>query len=162
RVRALASGARDEEIARAQARVASAEQALALEDSRLDKRVLRASIAGTVLDTYIEPGEVVGAGAAVATIIDRRRPYADVFVPVGRAATITVGAPVALALEGAAAEVGGKVERVFPHAEFTPRFVYSPRERPNLMMRVRVRLDDPERRLFAGLPAYARIDGAPR
>lgn len=162
RLRALSSGAREEEVARAQARVASAEQALALEDSRLDKRVLRASIAGSVLDTYIEPGEVVAAGVAIATLIDRLEPYADVFVPVGRASAITVGAPVSLALEGAPAEVTGKVERVFSHAEFTPRFVYSPRERPNLMMRVRVRLHDPERRLFAGLPAYARIDGVAR
>lgn len=161
RVRALSTGARDEEIARAQARVASAEQALALEDSRLDKRVLRASIAGTVLDTYIEPGEVVGAGVAIATVIDRLQPYADVFVPVARASTITVGAPVSLAIEGTTTEVAGAVERVFPHAEFTPRFVYSPRERPNLMMRVRVRLRDPERRLFAGLPAYARIAAGP-
>ncbi len=43
RVRLLASGARDEELERARARVASAEQALALEDARIDKRILRAS-----------------------------------------------------------------------------------------------------------------------
>jgi HlyD family secretion protein len=155
RVRLLVSGARHEELDRAKARVASAEQALALEDERLDKRILRASIDGTVLDTYIEPGEVVAAGAAIATVIDRRRPYADVFVPVDRAAAISVGAPASLRVEGAAAETAGEVERVFPHAEFTPRFIYSPRERPNLMIRVRVRLRDPEQKLFAGLPAYA-------
>lgn len=157
RLRALSAGARDEELTRAAARVASAEQALALEDARLDKHVLRAPQAGTVLDTYVEPGEVVGAGVAIATLVDRTRPYADVFVPVPRAAAITVGAPAAIAVEGGAAEVPGAVERVFPHAEFTPRFVYSPRERPYLMIRVRVRLDDRERRLFAGLPAYARL-----
>jgi HlyD family secretion protein len=159
RVRLLASGATTEELDRAKARVASAEQALALEDARLDKRVLRASIAGTVLDTYIEPGEVVVAGAAIATIIDRQRPYADVFVPVDRAAALTIGAPASLRVEGASGETAGEIERVFPHAEFTPRFVYSPRERPNLMMRVRVRLRDPEKKLFAGLPAYAALGG---
>jgi HlyD family secretion protein len=160
RVRLLASGASTEELDRARARVASAEQALSLEDARLDKRVLRASIAGTVLDTYIEPGEVVAAGAVVATVIDRQRPYADVFVPVDRAAALTVGAPASLRVEGAPGETAGEIERVFPHAEFTPRFVYSPRERPNLMMRVRVRLRDPDRKLFAGLPAYAALGGA--
>ena len=51
----------------------------------------------------------------------------------------------------------GAVEWIAPHAEFTPRFVYSPRERPNLTVRVRVRLDDPEGRLHAGLPAYAEL-----
>ncbi|HUQ03214.1 MAG TPA: HlyD family efflux transporter periplasmic adaptor subunit [Kofleriaceae bacterium] len=160
RVRLLASGATTEELDRARARVASAEQALSLEDARLDKRILRASIAGTVLDTYIEPGEVVATGAVVATVIDRERPYADVFVPVDRAATLAVGAPASLRVEGAPGETAGEIERVFPHAEFTPRFIYSPRERPNLMMRVRVRLRDPDKKLFAGLPAYAQLGAA--
>ncbi len=160
RVHLLASGATSEELDRAKARVASAEQSLLLEDARLDKRILRASIAGTVLDTYIEPGEVVAAGAVVATVIDRQRPYADVFVPVDRAAALTVGAPASLRVEGAPGETAGEIERVFPHAEFTPRFIYSPRERPNLMMRVRVRLRDPDKKLFAGLPAYAQMGAA--
>jgi HlyD family secretion protein len=160
RVRLLANGARGEELARSAARIASAEQALALEDARLEKRTLRASTAGTVLDTYVEPGEVVAAGAAIATVVDRKRPYADVFVPVARAASLTIGAPASLAVEGGHTAVAGTVERVFPHAEFTPRYVYSPRERPNLMIRVRVRLDDPEQHLFAGLPAYATLGAA--
>lgn len=161
RLRALSAGARVEELARAAARVAQAEQALALEEARLDKRILRAPVGGTVLDTYVEPGEVVAVGAPIATVIDRRRPYADIFVPVADTPRLAIGAPVAVTVEGAPGEVAGTVERVFSHAEFTPRFVYSPRERPNLMMRVRVRLLDPDRRLYAGLPAYARA-GAPR
>jgi HlyD family secretion protein len=161
RVRLLANGARNEELARAQARVDSAQQALSLEDAKLEKRILHAPLGGTVLDTYIEPGEVVAPGTVIAKVIDRTRPYADVFVPVDRAAALTVGTPVTLSIEGATATTAGEVERIFPHAEFTPRFVYSPRERPNLMIRVRVRLRDPDRKLFAGLPAYARIGTAP-
>jgi HlyD family secretion protein len=157
RVRALASGARDEEVARAAARVALAEQSLALEDKKLDKRVLVAPVAGTVLDTYVDPGEIATPGGPVASIVDRRHPYADVFVPVEDAPAIRIGAPVALALEGVTGEYPGTVERVFPHAEFTPRYVYSPRERPNLMIRVRVRLTDETGALHAGLPAFVRI-----
>jgi HlyD family secretion protein len=92
----------------------------------------------------------------VASLIDRRRPYADVFVPVAEVPALRVGAAMAVSVEGDPHEVAGTVERVFPHAEFTPRFVYSPRERPNFMVRVRVRLDDAEGRLHAGLPAYAQ------
>ena len=46
---------------------------------------------------------------------------------------------------------------MLPETEFTPKFLFSPRERPNLVVRVRVRVDDPERRLHAGVPAFARI-----
>ena len=157
RARALAAGARDEEVARAAARVALAEQAVELENKKLTKRQLSSPVAGTVLDTYVDAGEIAVAGAPVATVVDRRHPYADVFVPVADAPRFTVGAPVALAVEGTAGEHPGAVERVFPHAEFTPRFVYSPRERPNLMMRVRVRLTDETGALHAGLPAYVRL-----
>jgi HlyD family secretion protein len=157
RVRALASGARDEEVARAAARVALAEQALELEDKRLGKRKLVTPVAGTVLDTYLDPGELATPGAPVASVVDRRHPYADVFVPVAEAPAFQVGAPVALSLEGLPGEHPGTVERVFPHAEFTPRYVYSPRERPNLMIRVRVRLTDETGAMHAGLPAYVRL-----
>ena len=157
RSRVLTKGARGEELARAQSRVALAEEALALEDKKLEKRVVTSPVAGTVLDTFLDPGEIAGAGATVAAIVDRRHPYADVFVPVDEAPRLRIGAAMTIAVEGAATEAAGTVERVFPRAEFTPRYVYSPRERPNLVIRVRVRITDDTGALHAGLPAYARL-----
>jgi HlyD family secretion protein len=157
RLSAMARGARVEEIARLDARVAEAEDAVAVADRQLERHVLIAPIDGAVLDTYPEVGEVLQQGAPVLSIVDRSRPYADVFVPVSDAPKIKLGAPMAIAVEGDPREVSGVVERVYPQLEFTPRFVYSPRERPNQLMRVRVRLDDKEGRLHAGMPAYARL-----
>lgn len=147
-------GTRREELVRARARVALAEEALALEERRLEKRTLTAPVAGEVLDVYPEAGEIVAAGAPVLSLVDRTRPYADVFVPVAEVARIEVGAPMRMLVEGGLA-VAGRVELVAAHAEYTPRFVYSPRERPNLTVRVRVRLHDPSGRLHAGVPVYA-------
>ncbi|HRC58876.1 MAG TPA: HlyD family efflux transporter periplasmic adaptor subunit, partial [Kofleriaceae bacterium] len=127
---------------------------------RLGKRVLLAPAAGSILDTYMELGEVLVAGTPVATLVDRRRPYADIFVPVVEIPRLQVGDAMTLLVEGLERPALGKVERIYPHAEFTPRFVYSPRERPNLMQRVRVRIEDPDGHLAAGLPAYAS-KGAP-
>jgi HlyD family secretion protein len=73
------------------------------------------------------------------------------------APAIKVGDAARLRVEGLAEDVAGVVELVYPEAEFTPRFVFSPRERPNLVIRVRVRLEDPQGRLHAGLPAYVRF-----
>lgn len=153
----LAHGARVEEIARLDARVAEAEDAVEVADRQLDRHVLVSPIDGAVLDVYPEVGEVLQPGAPVLSIIDRRRPYADVFVPVADAPKMKLGAPMMIAVEGDAHEVPGVIERVYPQLEFTPRYVYSPRERPNQLMRVRVRLDDKEERLHAGMPAYARL-----
>jgi len=154
---AMARGARVEEIARADARVAEAEDAVAVADRQLEKHVLLAPIDGAVLDVYPEVGEVLQAGSPVLSIVERTRPYADVFVPVKDAPKIKLGAPMSITVEGDSKEVPGVVERVYPQLEFTPRFVYSPRERPNLLMRVRIRLDDKDGRLHAGMPAYARL-----
>ena len=51
----------------------------------------------------------------------------------------------------------GKVEYVAQRTEFTPRFLFSEQERPNLVVRVRVRVDDDQERLHAGVPAFATI-----
>jgi HlyD family secretion protein len=154
RVRALRSGARTEEIGQATARVAQADQVLRVSDTRVQKRTLAAPIDGVVQEVYIENGEMAGAGAPVLSLADVRHPYADVFVPVPQAPGVKVGQRALLRVEGLAGDVPGVVELVYPEAEFTPRFVFSPRERPNLVIRVRVRLEDTEGRLHAGLPAY--------
>jgi HlyD family secretion protein len=154
RLRVLRKGARVEEIERAAARVAQASQVVSLSDLRVQKRTLTAPTDGIIQDVYLLGGEMAGAGVAVASLADVRHPYADVFVPVPAAPGVKVGDAAHLRVEGLPGEAVGVVELVYPQAEFTPRFVFSPRERPNLVIRVRVRLDDAEGRLHAGLPAY--------
>lgn len=160
RLRALRKGARVEEIDRAAARVAQASEALALDDTRLGKRALTAPADGIVQDVYLQSGELAAAGMPVVSLVDTRHPYADVFVPVADAPHVRIGDAASLRVEGLATLARGAVELIYPEAEFTPRFVFSPRERPNLMVRVRVRLDDPDGRLHAGLPAYVTFGEA--
>jgi len=156
-LRELVRGTRSEELRRVEERVAVARENLVLAERALDKYVLVAPIAGAVIDVYPELGEVVAAGTPVVSLVVRGRPYADVFVPVSDAPKVRLGAAVEVVVEGDPRAVQGVVERIYPHLEFTPRFVYSPRERPNLVVRVRIRIDDREGRLHAGLPAYARL-----
>jgi HlyD family secretion protein len=158
RLAAAKSGSRLEEVRAASARVQGAQAALALEERRLTRLVLRAPYAGVVLDTHTEPGEVLGAGAPVATLGEPRRPYVDLYVPEPRVAAIRVGSRASLRLDGVPAPFAGVVIDVGHRTEFTPRFLYSPRERPNLVVRVRVDIDDPEERLREGLPVRATIE----
>jgi len=161
RLRALRKGARNEEVARAAARVAQASSALELDDRRIEKRTLAAPSDGVVQDVYLQAGEIAGAGVPVLAIADVARPYADVFVPVPEVPRLALGDAAALRVEGLGADAAGVVELIHAEAEFTPRFVFSPRERPNLVVRVRVRIDDRTGRLHAGLPAYATFGPPP-
>jgi HlyD family secretion protein len=157
RLRALKHGARPDERAGAEAEAAAAAAAVQLEETRLAKHQLHALGPGTVLDRHVEPGEVVGAGSPVVTVADTRRPYVEVFVPQAALAGIRVGGPASVRTDSSSQPLPGRVELISPRTEFTPRFLFSERERPNLVIRVRVRVADPQQRLHAGVPAFVEI-----
>jgi HlyD family secretion protein len=157
RLASLQRGARTEEIARARSRVEGTASAIALEDERIARHALRAHGPGEVLDIHVEPGELTGPGSPVVTVADTTRPYVEVFVPQGELDGIRAGAKATVQIDSTKETLSGSVEHVGSRTEFTPRYIFSERERPNLVVRVRVRVVDPERRAHAGVPAFVSI-----
>ena len=158
RLLALRAGARTQEVRAALARSSQAHAALEAADARLARFTLKSEIAGAVLDTHVEPGEVVQVGTPVASLGETRRPYLDVFVPQGELTGIRVGVPAQVRTDSQrAARFRGAVEMVGRTVEFTPRYLFSEKERANLVVRVRIDLQDPQEALHAGVPAFARI-----
>jgi HlyD family secretion protein len=154
------SGARREEIA-AQSSQAEASLALLEAQQRRESRyVITAPISGDVLDHHHEPGEVVGAGAPIVTLADTSRPYAEVFVPQAELSRVARGARARVRVDARAEALAAQVESIARRVEFTPRYLFSERERPNLVVRVRVRIDDPQHLLQAGVPARVTFDPA--
>ena len=159
RFKALRGGARSDELDAADARVQAAEAAVALVDARLARYALHSPVAGDVIDVHVKTGELVGPGSAAVTIADLSHPYVDVFAPQGKLQNVAVGAAASLRVDGVSAPLTGRIEHVFPNTEFTPRYLFSESERPNLVVRVRVRVDDPKHRLHGGVPAFVRLLG---
>jgi HlyD family secretion protein len=157
RLASLQRGARSEELDRARARLEGATNAVALADERLARHVLRAQGPGEVLDVHIEPGELASVGAPVVTLADTTHPYVEVFVPQGELGGIRTGAKATVRVDASKDSLPGVVEHVASRTEFTPRYIFSERERPNLVVRVRVRVEDPEKRIHAGVPAFVTI-----
>lgn len=154
---ALKAGARSQEVKMALARSSQAHAELDAEDARLARFVLRAEIAGDVLDTHVEPGEVVRPGTPVATLGETRRPYLDVFVPQGELSGVRTGAAASVRVDASTGRFHGAVEMVGRTVEFTPRYLFSEKERPNLVVRVRIALEDPDEKLHAGVPGFAEL-----
>lgn len=156
-LRALKQGARRPEIRSA----AEREQALAavaqMQKVRLARYRLVANADGVVTDVHAEAGEVVASGAPVITMADLRRPYAEVFVPEGEVTKVAVNHKASARVDGLSHPLSGRVEHIAARAEFTPRYLFSERERPNLVFRVRVQIDDPEETLRAGLPVFVTL-----
>lgn len=157
RVAALKAGARSQEVKAALARSSQAHAALDAEEARLARFVLRSEIAGEVLDTHVEPGEVVQPSTPVATLGETRRPYVDVFVPQGDLDGLKPGVKAQVRVDALKERLPGSVEMVGRTVEFTPRYLFSEKERPNLVVRVRVDVDDPGEKLHAGVPAFAEL-----
>jgi HlyD family secretion protein len=154
-------GPRREEVV---AQLSQAEASAALLDAQ-ERRArgfeLTAPIAGDVLDHHHEPGEVVGAGSPIVTLADTSRPFAEVFVPQADLARVSRGAPAQVRVDARAEPLPALVESIARRVEFTPRYLFSERERPNLVVRVRVRIDDRGHQLQAGVPARVRFEPLP-
>jgi HlyD family secretion protein len=163
RLRELQAGARRQEIERAEAQAEVAGQQAKLGEERVGRYALRALEDGVVVDVHVEPGEVVAAGAPVCTVADTKHPYADVFIPQAALGKLRVDAAARVMIDASSQSFAARVEDIGRRTEFTPRYLFSERERSQLVVRVRIRIDDPEQALHAGVPAFVTIgDLAPR
>jgi HlyD family secretion protein len=151
---------RRQEVEGAEARAMALANTVALGDARLERHLLSAPLSATVLDVHAREGEVVAPGTPVLTLGDTQEPYVDVFVPVGEIGTLTVGAPAQVRVDASDRSFAAHVAWIARTTEFTPRFLFSERERPNLVVRVRLVIDEPGDALHAGVPAFATL-GAP-
>jgi HlyD family secretion protein len=153
-------GARPEERDMASTRAAAARASVALDDLRLERRELRALSDGVVLDVHAEVGEVVAPGTPVLTVADPNHVYAYVFVPQAKLPGIDVGDRARVRADGIDAPLSGYVEHIARRTEFTPRYLFSDGERSNLVVRVKVHVEDPKSLLHAGVPVFAEIERA--
>jgi HlyD family secretion protein len=160
RLRILEQGPRSEQITAARSLVAQAAAAVEQLDAALEQAVIRAPFGGTVSVRHREPGETVGAGMPVLTLMNPDDRWVRIYVredevgrlQLGGAATITADAY-------PEREYLGEVVYISDEAEFTPRNVQTAQERVKLVYRVKVRItDDPAFDLKPGLPADVQIE----
>jgi multidrug resistance efflux pump len=157
-LRAARRGARVQEVGAARDRLAAAQASSDMQRERVSRYELRALEASEVLEVHLRTGELAVPGLPVVTVADTGHPYADVFVPEAAVGGIAVGARARARIDALAHDLPGHVERISRRTEFTPRYLFSPAERASLVVRVRVRLDDPKRELHAGVPAFVHVE----
>jgi len=157
RLALLRRGARGQEVDVAEAQLRAARAGLAAIDTRLALHSLSSPGDFTVTDLHASVGEIAGPGTAAVTLADLDHPYVDVYVPEGRITRVAVGQRATVRVDGLRNTLTGVVEYVSNRTEFTPRFLFSESERPNLVLRVRVRVDDRQHVLRAGLPAFVTL-----
>lgn len=162
-------------LAAAQAQLSNADAAIkaAIANTELIKvqiadSLLRAPINGRVLYRLVEPGEVLGAGGKVLTVVDPMDVSMKIFLPTHQAAKLAIGADARVVLDGIPdIVIPAKVSFVAPKAQFTPKEVETRTEREKLMFRIKVKilpefLENNVEFTKSGVPgeAYVRLDSS--
>lgn len=149
--RSLAAGARPEEIRQDEAAVRAAEGSVADAQRLVAEATVHAPVDGVVQSIDLHPGDLIAAGAAVATIDEGGMPFTRIYVEQADLGKVRVGAGVPVrsdALPGATFE--GTVASVDAQAQFTPLNVQTSSDRAVLAFGVKVDVRDPKRRLHGG------------
>ncbi|WP_240919846.1 HlyD family efflux transporter periplasmic adaptor subunit [Paraglaciecola sp. 20A4] len=108
--------------------------------TQIDDATLFAPTIGRVLYRLAEPGEVLGSGGKVLTLIDLSDVYMEIFLPTEQAHRIEIGAQARVKLDVLDVAIPAKVSFVSPESQYTPKQVETATEREKLMFRVKVRI----------------------
>ncbi|RWU03614.1 HlyD family efflux transporter periplasmic adaptor subunit [Pseudodesulfovibrio sp. S3] len=154
------------QVAQAEANINAAQAVVDRLEQTLDDAVLRAPKPGRVQYRVVEPGEVVGAGGKVVSLVDLTDVYMTFFLPETEAGRTAMGGEVRVILDAAPQYViPANISFVASVAQFTPKAVETRDERQKLMFRIKARIKPDLLRRYAkyvktGLPgmAYVRID----
>lgn len=109
-------------------------------DAQIADATLGTPVRARVLYRLANPGEVVGAGGKVLTVVNLSEIYMEIYLPSEQAIRIPVGSQARIQLDGVDFALPAKVSFVSPEAQFTPKQVETRSERDKLMFRVKLRI----------------------
>lgn len=135
-------------IVTAQAGIAGAQSAVEAVRATVDRigvdikdSSLKSPREGRVQYRVAQPGEVIGAGGRVLSLVDLSDVYMTFFLPTAVVGRVALGTEVRLALDAAPEYViPAQVSFVADVAQFTPKTVETASERQKLMFRVRAKI----------------------
>jgi HlyD family secretion protein len=148
-------GPRQETIAAQSAMVAQARANLARTEATLANASITAPFPGVVTVRHREPGEAVGPGAPVVTILDPDDRWVRIYVREDQIGRVQIGMSANITSDTYPDEThSGEVVFIGSEAEFTPRNVQTAEERIKLVYPVKVRItSDGAFHLKPGIPA---------
>jgi ABC exporter DevB family membrane fusion protein len=147
-------GPRAEDIQAARADVSQARGDLQLAEAHWAEREVRSPSAAIVEVLDLRPGDLIVANSPVAKLLESDELYVMVYVPQVEVGRVRVGQVAEVSVDAFANQkFRGMVEQIRQKAEFLPRNVQTREEREHQVFGVRVRVNNPDRQLRAGVQA---------
>lgn len=150
----LKKGSRYEEVKAAKARWEQATIQCDLIKKKLDDCVIRAPVNGVVLRKYIEKGELVNIGMAVVKISDIREMNLRIYVSESELPLLSYNQEAEVYIDAKPSKpFTGRIVYISSEAEFTPKNIQTKDERTKLVFAVKLKIDNKDGILKAGIPA---------
>ena len=141
-------------IASLDAREAQLRAQLDLIASQLRDCRVTAPIAATVIDKYLERGEIARPGGPVVNLADLRTLYIKIYLHETDLARIRLNGAAELRITAYPDKVfPGRIAQIANKAEFTPKNVQTREARADLVYAVKIVVENPEGILKIGMPA---------
>jgi HlyD family secretion protein len=152
-------GARDQQIAAAEAALKAQEAALDGAEWSLSQKRQNAPKTGLIFDTLYREGDWVGAGKPVIILLPPANIRARTFVSQGKVGLIHQGDLVQVRVDGVKDPSEGRVTYISSKAEFTPPVIYSQDMREKLVFLVEISFDlKTAARLHPGQPVDVQFN----
>jgi HlyD family secretion protein len=128
-----------------------------LAESQLRDAVILSPIRGTVIETFLDKGELARPGGTVASIADLENLWIKIYFGEKDIARIRLNDRAELSAAGLVRPVAGRVSWISPKAEFTPKMVQTKEARADLVYAVKIDVKNPDGNLKIGMPADVTI-----
>ncbi|WP_068638351.1 HlyD family secretion protein [Thauera butanivorans] len=162
--------AAEAQVEQAEAAIQAALAVVTRLETEIEDGVLKAPRSGRVQYRIVQPGEVVGSGGKIVSLVDIGDVYMTFFLPEMAAGRVAIGTEARIVLDAAQHYViPAHISYVASIAQFTPKTVETQSERQKMVFRVKARIDPellakyPEH-VKTGLPGVAHVrldDGKP-
>lgn len=113
---------------------------------------------GTIIEKYVETGELLSPGRAVAKIARLDTVWVKVYLAAGEFAGVKIGDGATVDTESGNNKYTGKVIWTSDEAEFTPKNVQTEQSRADLVFAVKVRIPNVDGKLKIGMPVFVSLD----
>lgn len=158
----LKAGTRVEEVEQARQALASAEAAVQVAETNLERLTVRAPVAGRLDSLPLKLGNQPQIGAVLAVLLSGAAPYARVYIPEPIRVSVMPGDAARVWLDGVAEPFQGTVRMVSSDPVFTPFFALTERDRRRLSYVAKIYLSETVRNVPAGLPVEAELSAVGR
>jgi len=156
--RQIRSGFRKEEIAQAKSEWEAARARVEFMRTQLEETVIKAPVDALVETLDLQPGDLIGAGKPVATLLRTGSLWVRAYLPEARLGLVQPGLQVKVRVDSFPGKnFRGVVRRIHRQGEFTPRNIQTHEERALQVFQIEVVLDDPDHVLRPGMSADVTI-----